>query len=202
MGEACTAANRFFVHESIAAEFGSRLAERMGGLVVGPGHMDGSQVGPLIDEPSRSKVASLVDDAVRRGATVVAGGSAPAGPGFFYSPTVLLDVDPASQLTSTEIFGPVAAIQTFTDETDVVMRANDTEWGLVGYVFTRDLDRAFNVSEALEVGMVGVNAGVVSNPATPFGGIKQSGLGREGGRQGIQEFLEHKLIVIPVRRDN
>lgn len=200
MGEACTAANRFFVHQSVAPEFSRRLAERMSSLVVGPGRAHDSQVGPLIDEASRAKVSALVDDAVDRGATVVTGGSAPAGPGYFYTPTVLLDVDPLSDLTSTEIFGPVAAIQTFTDEDEVLRRANDTEWGLVGYVFTQDVDRAFNVSEALEVGMVGVNAGIVSNPATPFGGVKQSGLGREGGRQGIEEFLEHKLIVVPVRR--
>jgi succinate-semialdehyde dehydrogenase / glutarate-semialdehyde dehydrogenase len=199
MGEACTAANRFFVHESVAHEFARRLADRMGGLVVGPGTDPDSQVGPLIDSPSLAKVSSLVEDAVSRGARVITGGDAPVRPGYFYNPTVLVDVHPDSQMNSTEIFGPVAGIQTFTDETEVLRRANDTEWGLVGYVFTQDIDRAFEVAERLEVGMVGLNAGVVSNPATPFGGVKQSGLGREGGHHGIDEFLEHKLIVVPAR---
>jgi succinate-semialdehyde dehydrogenase/glutarate-semialdehyde dehydrogenase len=199
MGEACTAANRFFVHDDVAADFAQRLAERMSALVVGPGYQDGSQVGPLIDEPSRGKVRTLVEDAIERGAEVLTGGSVPDGPGYFYPPTVLLGVASESRLTATEIFGPVAAIQTFSSESDVLRRANDTEWGLVGYVFTQDLDRAFAVSEALEVGMVGVNVGVVSNPATPFGGVKQSGLGREGGSEGIREFLESKLIVVPVK---
>ncbi|WP_051342207.1 NAD-dependent succinate-semialdehyde dehydrogenase [Pseudonocardia spinosispora] len=199
MGEACTAANRFFVHESVAERFAGRLAQRLGSMVVAPGTAEGAQVGPLIDGPSREKVANLVSDAVVRGAKVLVGGDAPEGPGYFYNPTVLTNVHPDSALTRTEIFGPVAAIQTFTDSDDVIAAANDTEWGLVGYVFTQDIDRAMAVSEALEVGMVGLNAGVVSNPATPFGGIKQSGLGREGGRVGIDEFLEHKLVVLPVR---
>ena len=157
----------------------------------------GSQVGPLIDAPSLAKVTRLVDDAVTRGARVLTGGKAAAGPGYFYRPTVLVNVHRNSELCGTEIFGPVAAIQTFKDADEVIRRANDTEWGLVGYVFTQDVDRAFAVSEALEVGMVGVNQGIVSNPATPFGGVKQSGIGREGGRQGIEEFLEQKLIVMP-----
>ena len=199
MGEACTAANRFFVDRSVAGEFARRLAAQMGTLTVGPGYEPASEVGPLIDEAARDKVAGLVGDAVARGATVVVGGSAPDRPGFFYNPTVLMDVDPASALTSTEIFGPVAAIQSFGDEDDVVSLANDTPWGLVGYVCTQDIDRALDVSERLEVGMVGLNAGIVSNPSAPFGGIKQSGLGREGGRVGIDEFLEHKLISMPVR---
>jgi succinate-semialdehyde dehydrogenase/glutarate-semialdehyde dehydrogenase len=197
MGEACTAANRFFVHESVVEDFAGRLADRMSALRVGPGMSRDSQVGPLIDADGLAKVAGLVEDAVSRGARVVTGGSAIDGDGFFYRPTVLVDVDPGSDMCSTEIFGPVAAIQTFTDAQDAVRQANDTEWGLVGYVFTQDIDRAFAVSEALEVGMVGVNAGLVSNPATPFGGVKQSGLGREGGRVGIEEFLEQKLIVMP-----
>jgi succinate-semialdehyde dehydrogenase/glutarate-semialdehyde dehydrogenase len=199
MGEACTAANRFFVHESVADDFAERLAKRMAGLVVGPGLDESTQVGPLIDPPSLTKVGALVDDALARGARVVVGGTAQDGPGYFYNPTVLADVHPDSDLCSTEIFGPVAAIQTFTDPDDAVRRANDTQWGLVGYVFTQDIDRAFTVSEALEVGMVGLNVGIVSNPATPFGGVKQSGLGREGGRHGIEEFLEQKLIVLPNR---
>jgi succinate-semialdehyde dehydrogenase/glutarate-semialdehyde dehydrogenase len=197
MGEACTAANRFFVHESVVEDFAARLADRMGALTVGPGMAEGSQVGPMIDEAGLNKVADLVDDAVKRGARVVTGGSPIDGDGYFYRPTVLVDVRPDSDLCFTEIFGPVAAIQTFTDVDDAVRRANDTEWGLVGYIFTQDIDRAFTVSEALEVGMVGLNAGIVSNPATPFGGVKQSGLGREGGRYGIEEFLEQKLIVMP-----
>ena len=199
MGEACTAANRFFVHESVAEDFAGKLAERMGALVVGPGMAPDSQVGPMIDEPGLAKVTTLVEDAVARGARVLTGGHAVDGPGYFYRPTVLFDVDPASDLCFTEIFGPVAAIQTFTDTDDAVRRANDTEWGLVGYLFTQDIDRAFAVSEDMEVGMVGLNAGIVSNPATPFGGVKQSGLGREGGRYGIEEFLEQKLIVLPRR---
>jgi succinate-semialdehyde dehydrogenase/glutarate-semialdehyde dehydrogenase len=199
MGEACTAANRFFVHTSVASEFGARLAERMGALVVGPGTRPGVDVGPLIDEAGRAKVESLVADAVERGAKVLVGGSAPEGPGRFYPPTVLTDVDRGSRLMGTEIFGPVAAVLTFDDEGEVLRAANDTDWGLVGYVFTRDLDRALRVSERLEVGMVGLNTGLVSNPAAPFGGVKQSGLGREGGRVGIDEFLEYKYLAIPVR---
>ncbi|MER5372850.1 NAD-dependent succinate-semialdehyde dehydrogenase [Streptomyces sp. NPDC002553] len=197
MGEACTAANRFFVHSSVAEEFGRRLAERMGALVVGPGTRDGVDVGPLIDRTGRSKVAELVADAVERGARVLVGGRTPGGPGCFYPPTVLTDVSPESRLMGTEIFGPVAAILTFEEEDEVIRRANDTPWGLVGYVFTEGLDRALRVSERLEVGMVGLNTGLVSNPAAPFGGVKQSGLGREGGRVGIDEFLEYQYLAVP-----
>ncbi|MEV7997264.1 NAD-dependent succinate-semialdehyde dehydrogenase [Streptomyces sp. NPDC086077] len=200
MGEACTAANRFFVHRSVAGEFGNRLAARMGALVVGPGTQEGVDVGPLIDAAGRAKVEQLVDDAVARGARVLVGGRAPDGPGCFYPPTVLTDVSPDSRLTATEIFGPVAAILTFDDEDEVVRRANDTPWGLVGYVFTEGLDRALRVSERLDVGMVGLNTGLVSNPAAPFGGVKQSGLGREGGRVGIDEFLEYQYLAMPVAR--
>ncbi|MGI5451610.1 NAD-dependent succinate-semialdehyde dehydrogenase [Streptomyces sp. CA-249302] len=199
MGEACTAANRFFVHSSVAEEFGRRLAERMGALVVGPGTRDGVDVGPLIDRTGRAKVEELVADAVGRGARVLVGGRTPEGPGCFYPPTVLADVDAGSRLMDAEIFGPVAAILTFDDEDEVVRRANDTDWGLVGYVFTEGLDRALRVSERLEVGMVGLNTGLVSNPAAPFGGVKQSGLGREGGRVGIDEFLEFQYLAVPVR---
>lgn len=199
MGEACTAANRFFVHESVVDDFANKLAERMSALVVGPGCEPDSQVGPLIDLAGLNKVSALVKDAVGRGARVITGGSAHRGRGFFYRPTVLVDVRPSSDLCFTEIFGPVAAIQSFSDDDEALRQANDTDWGLVGYVFTQDIDRAFAVSEALEVGMVGLNSGLVSNPATPFGGIKQSGLGREGGRHGIDEFLEQKLIVMPTR---
>jgi succinate-semialdehyde dehydrogenase/glutarate-semialdehyde dehydrogenase len=198
MGEACTAANRFFVHRSVAEEFGRRLAERMGALVVGPGTRDGVDVGPLIDRTGRAKVEALVADAVERGARVLVGGRTPEGPGCFYPPTVLTDVSPESRLMDTEIFGPVAAILTFDDEDEVLRRANDTPWGLVGYVFTEGLDRALRVSERLEAGMVGLNTGLVSNPAAPFGGVKQSGLGREGGRVGIDEFLEYQYLAVPV----
>ncbi|GHJ33432.1 NAD-dependent succinate-semialdehyde dehydrogenase [Streptomyces hygroscopicus subsp. sporocinereus] len=198
MGEACTAANRFFVHSSVAAEFADRLARRMGALEVGPGSRPGVDVGPLIDRAGRTKVEELVADAVARGAEVLVGGSTPEGPGCFYPPTVLTGVSPASRLMETEIFGPVAAVLTFDDEDEVVATANSTEWGLVGYVFTQDLNRSLRVSERLEVGMVGLNTGLVSNPAAPFGGVKQSGLGREGGRVGIDEFLEYKYVAVPV----
>lgn len=199
-GEACTAANRFYVHDGVATEFSRRLGERMAALVVAPGWVDGAQVGPLIDGPSLAKVGHLVRDAVARGATVVTGGEPSSGPGYFYPPTVLSGVDAASEMCATEIFGPVAAVQTFGDDDDVVALANDTPWGLVGYVFSQDVDRALSVSEDLEVGMVGLNCGIVSDPATPFGGVKESGLGREGGRVGIDEFLEYKLISMPIRR--
>jgi succinate-semialdehyde dehydrogenase/glutarate-semialdehyde dehydrogenase len=199
MGEACTAANRFFVHASVAEAFSRRFAERMGAMRVGRGDESGVDVGPLIDRASLEKVSALVADAVARGATVLTGGAVRPGPGFFYEPTVLANVDPGSDMASTEIFGPVAAIQVFTDDEEVVYRANDTQWGLVGYVFTQDIDRALSVCERLDVGMVGLNAGVVSNPAVPFGGMKQSGLGREGGRVGIDDYLEYKLIAMPVR---
>ena len=197
MGEACTAANRFFVHRSVAAQFADRLADRMGALTVGPGHAHGTEVGPLIDDEGRSKVQRLVDDALGRGARAMVGGQAPDGPGYFYPPTVLTDVDANSDLMSQEIFGPVAAIVPFDTEDEVVALANDTEWGLVGYVFTQDIDRALRMGERLEVGMVGLNTGLVSNPAAPFGGVKQSGLGREGGKVGIDEFLEYKYFAIP-----
>jgi succinate-semialdehyde dehydrogenase/glutarate-semialdehyde dehydrogenase len=198
MGEACTAANRFFVHRDVAEEFALRLAARMSSLKVGPGTEPGVDVGPLIDRNGRRKVERLVEDAVQRGARVLAGGHTPDGPGSFYPPTVLSRVSPDCDLMITEIFGPVAAILTFDDEDQVVHQANDTEWGLVGYVFTESLDRALRVSERLEAGMVGLNTGLVSNPAAPFGGVKQSGLGREGGRVGIDEFLDYKYVAVPV----
>ena len=200
MGEACTAANRMYVHRDIAREFSERLAARMAELNVGNGLDEGVQVGPLIDAAARSKVQRLVDDALSRGATALTGGRPVDGPGYFYPPTVLADVAPDSDLMTTEVFGPVAPVIPFVDEDEAVARANDTDWGLVGYLFTQDIDRAFDLSERLEVGMVGVNPGVVSNPAAPFGGIKQSGLGREGGKVGIDEFLEYKYLSIPRRR--
>jgi succinate-semialdehyde dehydrogenase/glutarate-semialdehyde dehydrogenase len=199
MGEACTAANRMFVHDAIAAEFTEALTARMTKLVVGDGMDPATQVGPLIDQASLNKVDRLVEDAVQHGAAIVGRGSVPGGAGYFCAPTVLSDVPRRSLLSRTEVFGPVAAISTFTDEASVIAAANDTEWGLVGYVVTENLDRALRVSDALEVGMVGINTGVVSNPSAPFGGVKQSGLGREGGAVGIEEYLEFRYTAIPVR---
>ena len=198
MGEACTAANRLYVHRDVADEFAERLAKRMAALVVGPGTRPGVQVGPLIDAAGKRKVSMLVEDALSKGARLVCGGQPDAGPGYFYPPTVLTGVGADADLLHTEIFGPVAPIVPFDDQAEVVRAANDTDWGLVGYIFTRDLDRALDVSECLEVGMVGLNTGLVSNPAAPFGGVKQSGLGREGGRVGIDEFLEYKYVATPV----
>ncbi len=196
MGEACTAANRIYVHESVAEEFGRRLAEQMSSMPVGRGTQEGVKVGPLIDEAAQTKVTELVTDAVDRGASVLTGGSAPDGEGYFFTPTVLTGVSPDARMTSEEIFGPVAAITPFTTEEEAVTAANDTPFGLVSYVFTNDLRRALRVGEALETGMVGLNQGVVSNPAAPFGGVKESGLGREGGTTGIEEFLETKYLGI------
>ncbi|WP_448430771.1 NAD-dependent succinate-semialdehyde dehydrogenase [Mycolicibacterium sp. XJ2546] len=196
MGEACTAANRIYVHASVIDEFGRRLAERMRALTVGRGTDDGVDVGPLIDAAALRKVESLVDDAVGRGARVLTGGSPMGGAGFFYAPTVLTGVPRDAKMAAEEIFGPVAALTPFETEQEVITAANDTEYGLVAYVFTNDLRRALRVAEALESGMVGLNQGVVSNPAAPFGGVKQSGLGREGGAVGIDEFLETKYIGI------
>lgn len=199
MGEACTSANRILVHRSVIGEFGRRLSERMAALTVGDGAVDGTDVGPLIEEKAVDKVADLVDDAVARGAEVLCGGSRGEGPGFFYPPTVLTGVSADAELMSTEIFGPVAALVPFDSDDEAVELANATEFGLVSYVMTENLDRALTMSERLQSGMVGINVGVVSNPAAPFGGIKQSGLGREGGLTGIEEFLETKLVAIPVR---
>jgi succinate-semialdehyde dehydrogenase / glutarate-semialdehyde dehydrogenase len=199
MGEACTAANRIFVHRSVAEEFAQRLADRMGAMPVGDGMVEGTLVGPMIDAASRDKVVRLMEDAICRGARVVGGGNVPAGTGYFVEPTVLTHVQPGSELLSTEIFGPVAALSTFDTVEEVLAAANDTEWGLVGYVITQDVDLAFEVGERLEVGMVGLNTGLVSTPSAPFGGIKHSGLGREGGRLGIEEFLDVKYLSLPIR---
>jgi succinate-semialdehyde dehydrogenase / glutarate-semialdehyde dehydrogenase len=196
MGEACTAANRFLVHRAVAEEFSRRLSERMGALVVGRGTEDGVQVGPLIDAKGRDKAADLVRDAVDRGARVLVGGEPGDGPGYFYRPTVLTDVPMEARLTCEEIFGPVAPISVFDEEDQAVAAANDTEFGLVSYLYTDNVNRALRVAERLEAGMVGLNTGLVSNPAAPFGGIKQSGLGREGGSVGIEEFLETKYVAI------
>jgi succinate-semialdehyde dehydrogenase/glutarate-semialdehyde dehydrogenase len=196
IGEACTAANRFIVHESVAAEFGSRLAERMGALRLGPGIEEGVQVGPLVDAAAVTKVSELVDDAVDAGASVLTGSGSVDRPGHFYTPTVLADVPPTARMFSEEIFGPVAPITTFASDDEAILLANDTEFGLVCYAFTRDLTRAVTVAERLESGMVGINQGIVSNPAAPFGGIKASGIGREGGAEGIEEYLETKYVGI------
>lgn len=200
MGEACTAANRMYVHQSVATQFANRLAARMAALRVGPGMEPNTQVGPLIDDAARDKVQQLVDDALARGARALTGGTVPQGAGFFYPPTVLSDVPQDAALMSEEIFGPVAPIIPFEDEDQVISEANDTDWGLVGYVFTQDVDRAFDLTERLEVGMVGVNTGIVANAGAPFGGVKQSGLGREGGKVGINDFLEYKYVTMPRRR--
>jgi succinate-semialdehyde dehydrogenase/glutarate-semialdehyde dehydrogenase len=197
MGEACTAANRMLVQRGVADHFAEALAARFAALTVGDGLAEGTQVGPLVEPKALSKVQALVADAVARGARVLCGGSAPEGTGYFYPPTVLTDVDPASELMTQEIFGPVAPVVPFDDEAEAVRLANDTDWGLAGYVFTRDVDRAFRLHESIAVGMLGVNTGLVSNPAAPFGGIKESGLGREGGRTGIEEFLELRYLAMP-----
>jgi succinate-semialdehyde dehydrogenase / glutarate-semialdehyde dehydrogenase len=196
IGEACTAANRFYVQSSIADEFARRLADRMRELPIGRGVDENVVVGPLIDGDARDKVSALVADAVQRGAEVVTGGEALEGEGYFYPPTVLTGVPRDARMRHEEIFGPVAPITTFETEEEAITAANDTEFGLVSYIFTRDLDRALRLSERIETGMVGLNQGVVSNPAAPFGGVKHSGLGREGGALGIEEFLEIKYVAV------
>jgi succinate-semialdehyde dehydrogenase/glutarate-semialdehyde dehydrogenase len=195
-GEACTAANRFYVEASIADEFSRRLGERMAALKVGPGLDEATEVGPLVNEDTVTKVDELVTAAVADGATTVTGGTRPEGKGWYYPPTVLTGVQPASAILREEIFGPVAPIVAFTEEADAVRLANDTEFGLVAYVYTGDLARGLRVSEALEAGMVGLNRGLVSDPAAPFGGVKQSGIGREGGHEGMLDYLESKYIAV------
>lgn len=194
IGEACTAANRFIVHESVAEDFASALADRMGELAMGKGTTKGVDVGPLITEKARDGVAELVEDALARGARVLVGGEVPSGKGWFYPPTVLTDVPADARVLGEEIFGPVAPVTTFDTEEEAVRLANATEYGLVAYVFTDGGSRAIRVAEALEFGMVGLNQGVVSNPSAPFGGVKHSGFGREGGFEGIEEYLETKYV--------
>jgi succinate-semialdehyde dehydrogenase/glutarate-semialdehyde dehydrogenase len=196
VGEACTSANRFHVADSLASEFTEKLAEKMGGMKVGRGTEEGVEVGPLIDEDQRTKVAELVEDATSKGATAVLGGQRRDGAGYFYDPTVLADVPDNAELLREEIFGPVAPVKSFGSEEEAIAAANDTEYGLVSYVYTRDLERAFRVVEGLEFGMVGLNQGMVSNAAAPFGGVKKSGFGREGGKEGIHEFLEVKYVAM------
>jgi succinate-semialdehyde dehydrogenase / glutarate-semialdehyde dehydrogenase len=195
-GEACTAANRFLVQRGIAAEFGKRLAQSMGALRVGPGLEEGVQLGPLINAAGRDKVAALVEGALREGARLAVGGGIPEGPGFFYPPTVLVDVPAGAAILREEIFGPVAPLVVFDTDEEAVSLANDSEYGLVAYVYTGNLQRGLRCSEALESGMVGLNRPIVSDPAAPFGGVKQSGLGREGGHDGLLEFLESKYIAV------
>jgi succinate-semialdehyde dehydrogenase/glutarate-semialdehyde dehydrogenase len=196
MGESCVAANRFHVQASVAEEFSARLAARMAAQTVGRGTDPGVDVGPLIDENQRGKVRELVEDAVSKGATVVTGGSAPDGAGYFYTPTVLADVPAGAALLREEIFGPVAPVATFEDEAGALAAANNSEFGLVAYVYTENLKRGLRVIEGLEVGMVGLNRGLVSNAAAPFGGIKESGFGREGGYEGMAEYLSTKYVAV------
>jgi succinate-semialdehyde dehydrogenase/glutarate-semialdehyde dehydrogenase len=196
IGESCVAANRFHVHESVADEFAQRLADRLGAMKVGRGTEDGVEVGPLIDEEQRGKVSHLVADAVAKGAKVLTGGDRVGDRGYFYAPTVLSEVSDDAMLLREEIFGPVAPVKTFRTDEEAIGAANASEFGLVAYVFTRDLGRALRVSEALEVGMLGLNKGLVSNPAAPFGGVKESGFGREGGREGIDEYLSVKYVAV------
>ena len=194
LGEACTAANRFYVHEDVAEAFTAKFTAAMGALKMGDGTDPSVDVGPLVNADTRDQVAAFVDDAVAKGAKVKLGGTAPKGVGFYYPPTVLTNVPKSANCVADEIFGPVAAIQTFTDQDDVIACANDTEYGLVAYVFSENMKRALQVCEALDYGMVGLNRGLVSDPAAPFGGTKQSGLGREGGHEGMLEFMETQYI--------
>lgn len=196
MGEACTAANRILVHESVADTFAEKLAARMSALKVARGVEDGANIGPLIDEKARAGVHALVTEAASKGARVLTGGAIPDGPGYFYPPTVIANVPESCEIMNNEIFGPVAPICRFKDEDDAVRLANATEFGLVAYAYTKDLNRGLRLAERLEVGMFGLNTGIVSNPAAPFGGVKASGLGREGGNEGIEEYLETVYIGI------
>ena len=197
IGQACTAANRFIVHESVADEFAARLTERVKAMKIGRGTEDGVGIGPLINDGAVDKADELVQDAIARGATLVTGGSRVDGAGSFYEPTVLTNVLADSEILREEIFGPVVTIVPFTDEADAVAKANDTQYGLVSYAFTRDLARGLRLIDSLDTGMMGLNVGVVSNAAAPFGGVKQSGVGREGGLEGIHEYLETKYVLAP-----
>jgi len=196
MGEACTAANRFYVHEKVHDEFAKKLTAKMAGLKMGNGLDDGVALGPLVNKDGLDKVIELVDDAVKKGAKVLTGGKTPPGPGFFYPATVLANVSEDAKMLNEEIFGPVASLQTFKSEDEVITRANHTEYGLVAYLYTRDLSRGMRISEKLDFGMIGLNRGVVSDPAAPFGGVKQSGLGREGAHEGMMEFMETQYVSV------
>ncbi|MHC6175751.1 NAD-dependent succinate-semialdehyde dehydrogenase [Glutamicibacter endophyticus] len=196
MGEACTAANRFLVHQDVAEEFTAKFAAAMGALKPGRGTDANSNVGPLIEEKARTEIDGLVQAAVANGATAVTGGAPVEGPGYFYQPTVLANVANDAEILSQEIFGPVAPVTTFADEAQAIALANSTEYGLASYVYTKDYNRMFRVSEQIEFGLVGFNAGVISNAAAPFGGVKQSGLGREGGAEGLSEYTTVQYIGI------
>ncbi len=195
-GEVCIAANRFYVHADVAAEFTEKFGAAMAAVRVGPGLEDGVTLGPMINEGAVDKIRSLVDDAVARGARIAARGGTPDGPGHFHPATVLVDVPDDARILHEEVFGPVAPLTTFTDENEMLARANATVHGLASYVYSRDVGRALRIAERLEAGMVGVNRGLLSDPAAPFGGVKQSGLGREGGREGIEAFLETQYIAL------
>lgn len=197
IGEACTAANRFHVDNAVRTAFAEKLTARMGALTIGPGDQSGVQVGPLITAKQRASVDELVQDAVSKGAVITTGGAIADGEGYFYPPTVLTDVPSNARILREEVFGPVAAITGFDGEDAGVAAANDTEYGLAAYVYTTNLDRALRVSESVESGMIGVNRGVISDVAAPFGGIKESGIGREAGSEGIEEYLETKYIALP-----
>ncbi len=196
MGEACTAANRFYVHEKVHDEFAKKLTDKMKSLKMGNGLDEGVNLGPLVNKDGRDKVIELVDDALKKGAKILVGGKTPEGPGFFYPATVLTGVSNDAKMLNEEIFGPVASIQTFKSEDEAIKRANDTEYGLVAYLYTKDLSRGMRVSEKLDFGMIGLNRGLVSDPAAPFGGSKQSGLGREGAQEGMKEFLETQYVSV------
>jgi succinate-semialdehyde dehydrogenase/glutarate-semialdehyde dehydrogenase len=196
IGEACTAANRFLVSERVVEPFTERLAARLAAMRVGRGTEAGVEIGPLIDDAAITKVSELVDDATARGASAVTGGHRLGERGTFYAPTVLADVPVGAGVLTTEIFGPVAPVVSFTDDDEAIAGANDTPLGLVAYAYTRDLARALRLTEALEVGMLGINRGMVSDPSAPFGGVKRSGIGREGGREGIDEYLETVYVSI------
>src|SRR3954470_12351108 len=196
MGEACTAANRFYVHEKVHDEFAKKLTAKMGSLKMGNGLDDGVSLGPLVNKEGLDKVVELVDDAVGKGPKVLTGGKAQGGKGFFYPATVLTEVPDGAKMLNEEIFGPVAAIQKFKSEDEAIRRANDTEYGLVAYLYTKDLSRGMRVSEKLDFGMIGLNRGLVSDPAAPFGGMKQSGIGREGAHEGMMEFLETQYVSV------
>jgi succinate-semialdehyde dehydrogenase/glutarate-semialdehyde dehydrogenase len=196
MGEACTAANRFYVHEKVQDEFTKKLTAKMGALKMGNGLDDGVALGPLVNQEGLDKVVELVDDAVGKGAKILTGGKKPDGTGYFYPATVLSNVPDSAKMLNEEIFGPVASLQTFKDEAEVIKRANDTEYGLVAYLYTKDLSRGMRVSEKLDFGMIGLNRGLVSDPAAPFGGLNLSGFGREGAHEGLKEFLETQYIEV------
>jgi succinate-semialdehyde dehydrogenase/glutarate-semialdehyde dehydrogenase len=196
MGEACTAANRFYVHEKVAAEFSAKMTEKMAALKMGNGLTEGVAVGPLVNKSTRDKVESLVEDAIAKGAKVMTGGKRAEGPGYFYPATVLTDVPDTADLVWEEIFGPIAAIQTFSDEDAMLEQANKSEFGLASYIYTGDVGRGMRVANRLESGMVGLNRGIVSDPAAPFGGVKQSGLGREGSKEGVMEYLETQYVSV------